>query len=1357
MPLIFDDQFAGQQPIVKELPKPSEGPSFSETVGAAFRQENDVLNAYDLMTREYDPKPEQGFDLVQSLQTYDSQNRTNFWNNYRENFLGVNNQNEMRLRIGRIERENTDRQTVADGGWTGILSSMAAGTLSPTLLFPFVGQERGAAAIVKGAGSMLAQSALQEGVLQSAQETRTAAESAFNIGAGTFLGGLVGAAVGHMNAKEFAAAEAKLAADVKRLRENGMAHTLGETTISEPFGVGAAGTAAPFAGGMMQGNKVTGAVNEQLARIGPVTDTLRAFEPTEIKLTDGTSVDYRWEGPARIMNQLADAGVERSGNALGRATAEGGTVESRIKMWTGVFADVNRRLDNLYAEHVFDRTDVTVLRNVRASVSGWLSEGKMTRSDWREAIGRALFDENPHPNKFVAAAVEEVRSRFYEQFKTEMKRAGTSDEFFKLVGDAVYANRLWSTAKIRRKQGEFAARLAQKFNEKYNADFVKSLGKFTERQAKSGEALADLQRPAGEAEALIKKLSEERKGMRDALPEDIATLDERIAAARQDLYYARESRKEAAKNGTKQPGHDAAIERIKQQIKDLTEQGGEQLTLSTERRREINRRLTNLNKSRVIMERDQLAKLERIINLEDLAQNSFESAAKKIRNMMDQLDSYSPKEIEKTLNEIGEKILAATERRQRYVDEYLKTSYSFQGVGSTADLNKLQRLSEQADKWKAKAEALAEQFDNIDGADVELVRAVLRTAIDDVVRETTELNAIRAVRQYRLMEQAKKLDPKLVDERVAALKKAETDRRLEFTDQMRQRGADNIDLEGGTADFSEKAKADADKVTSNILGSTVRLAEIDLIQAERDAGLARLLDFPSLDFADFLELDVEKMMRAYVRTMGPDLEMNAKFGTPNAGQQLEDAIAKEGQLIHDKLDALLKDGKLTEAQHKKWADRATADEQRLAENLRAVIQRLRHQRGIPSDPYALDYRMGRVLQDLATARFMGGVLISSIPDIARPVMRYGLLKTFKNGFGLLVSDFKALKLSSREAKLAGTALDVEIHQRANAIADVFDDLGRYSKFERGMSYVANSVGQIGLFDHWTSGMKTITSAVAIGELTSAIEAVVKGGSLQNLADANARLASGGINGRLAQKIWKEITEGGAERRNGVWWPNTEDWKDPEAVRAFRAALVQEIDNTIITPGVERPKWVDRGIGHKLVAQFKSFTLSSTTKTLMSGLQRPDMAFANGVMMSLALGAASYYLWAVATGGEEYQKMLKADLGKWADEAINRSGVLGVFQLAQDAASRTPLRPYVTFSGEQTKRSGGDDLVEFVAGPTMDTIQKAFQVLTGLDEPTQSTLHAGRQLLPFNKVSYLRQLIDKIEAATGDALNLPERR
>jgi hypothetical protein len=421
-------------------------------------------------------------------------------------------------------------------------------------------------------------------------------------------------------------------------------------------------------------------------------------------------------------------------------------------------------------------------------------------------------------------------------------------------------------------------------------------------------------------------------------------------------------------------------------------------------------------------------------------------------------------------------------------------------------------------------------------------------------------------------------------------------------------------------------------------------------------------------------------------------------------------------------------------------------------NMEALIGRLRHTWGLPADPQAIGQRLGRVMLNLNTLRLMGGVLISSVPDVARPIMRYGLMRTMRDGFIPLVTSFKELKLQAREVKWLAGGLDATMQSRASAIFDIMDDLGRGNKFERGLEFATHRIGMVGLFDQWTQAMKQFSGVVAHSKLMDSLDAVVNGGKSIDVKEGTRFLAENGIDGALAQRIWEQVTKaGGADKVNGRWWPNTAAWTDPDVVRAYSQAIVRETNTSIVTPGIDKPLWMDQTIMGKLIGQFRSFSFASTSRTVLSGMQQRDAAFVNGAFISLAFGALGYYVYAMAAGGRAKEEMLNADMNKWVDEAINRSGLLGIFGEVQRIAENIPATaPYATLSGRRNTRLDGDDVLQALAGPTFGYLQRGADTITKLYDPEkpegsrgpdQATIYALRTLLPYQNVFYFRQLLD----------------
>lgn len=674
------------------------------------------------------------------------------------------------------------------------------------------------------------------------------------------------------------------------------------------------------------------------------------------------------------------------------------------------------------------------------------------------------------------------------------------------------------------------------------------------------------------------------------------------------------------------------------------------------------------------------------------------------------------------------------------------------------------------------------QLEAVDSTDREAVRLLLREEYDAMVAHVARLNARRAARAQRLREQAGALDPKIVQERIAELESTIPDRVAGFRERWRERGAEgDIPLAPGMkAQFGPESERLAREIMERIMGTNVRLTGFDVLYEARGPMLARMLDIPAerlrdTDGVSFLERDVEKLWTKYVRTLAPDIEVTRAFGEldvesgrPIAFTEINEEEFNRAKAMGEEMDAAFsaKHPKPTDAQRAKYQEQRDKAMNKLHEeynlgrkNLMAMLDRIRHTWGVPKDPAGFAARAARTIMNLNVLRFMGGTAVASIPDVSQPIMRYGAGRVFRDAYLPMIRNFRALRATHRELQLSGASLDIILHSRAHQMWDVGDYMVRGSKFEKAIEWGANKMGLLALFDVWTVVMKQIAGATAIAQTLDDIAIIAQGGAV---GGATQRLARHGISGDMAMTIWGELQRaGGGEKIDGIWWPNTEAWKNAEAVMAFRAALVGQVNSTIITPGVERPLWSDANLGMRMISQFKSFAFSSTTKTMMAGLQKRDMAVVTGVMVSLALGALSYYIYAMTAGGAVQAKMEAAlddlDGEGWkvfADEAMARSGVFGALGLMQGALSEIPLSaPYVTFAGQRTSRRGGESVVESTLGPSFDMLTTAANVVAGMDDPTQSTVRQASNLLPLQNHFLLRQAFDKIAEATG----LPEKR
>lgn len=537
-------------------------------------------------------------------------------------------------------------------------------------------------------------------------------------------------------------------------------------------------------------------------------------------------------------------------------------------------------------------------------------------------------------------------------------------------------------------------------------------------------------------------------------------------------------------------------------------------------------------------------------------------------------------------------------------------------------------------------------------------------------------------------------------------------------------------------DMSEQEVRElAQEVTDTILGNADgRLPFLDVVQGPRGPLRERTLKIPDSMIEEFLERDIETVSRIYTRTMSADVELAKKFGSVD----LKDQIARINDEATKRIDAA-----------KTEKERKALDKQRkrAIRDVEAIRDRLRGNFAIPDDPNALIVRAGRVARNLNYLRLLGGMTLSAIPDLAKPVYRYGLVSVMGDGFIPMMRNFKRFRLGADELKDAGTGLDMVLDSRTMAIADIMDDYGRGSPFERGIMSLSNRFGVVSLMAPWNAAMKQFTGIVAMNKIIKATQEVAKGTASKEML---GKLGSAGISRDLAGRIAAQFAEHGTSE-GGIRLANTAGWTDRQAIEALRAALVREVDMVVVTPGQDKPLWMSKEWG-KVVGQFKSFGVSSVQKTLFSGLQQRDAAAFNGTMLMLALGSLTYYVKEKNAGRE-----ISDDPSVWAANAVDRSGLLGWLMDANNIAEKF-TRGKVGLSmltGEQISRYASRNVTGAFLGPTADAVQDIFQVsgATFAGDLSESDVHRARYMLPFQNIFYTRWLFDQIEAGFNDALNI----
>lgn len=503
----------------------------------------------------------------------------------------------------------------------------------------------------------------------------------------------------------------------------------------------------------------------------------------------------------------------------------------------------------------------------------------------------------------------------------------------------------------------------------------------------------------------------------------------------------------------------------------------------------------------------------------------------------------------------------------------------------------------------------------------------------------------------------------------------------------------------------------------------------------------RSLSIPDAEIEDFLESNVDTILRRYVHSLGSDLELKKRFGSINLDDQLEE--------IRKEYDTFLNNAP-NEKARLKLQKRFESDRR----DLLAVRDRIRKTYGMSDDPGGVTDRVQTALMNYNFITKLGGMMLSAAPDLMRPIMTQGLLSVGRDGLLPLMEQLgkgrKALGLSLQEVNEAAIASE-HVMGRAMSLAELTNMYGRGTVSERLLAGAANNFGHLTGMNLWNVKLKQFSGLVVQNKI---LRSVVDGTN-------KSKLAAAGIDDNMAARIADQFKKFGGQDRS-LRFAGTENWTDAEAATALKAAIRKEVNTTIVTPGVaDRPLWLNKP-WLKLVGQFRSFFFSSMQRVVIRGaqdLREGDMNVVAGALGSVALGmmVSTFKAW---QGGYE----IKKTPAQFILEGIDRSGMTGWLFDANNIAEkatrgRIGLTSAVSFmTGENTQplsRFSTRNVWGAILGPSFGAGEDFFRLTgsAGAGEWSQSDTRALRRMLPYQNLWYIRNVFDKLEAGANDAMGL----
>lgn len=546
----------------------------------------------------------------------------------------------------------------------------------------------------------------------------------------------------------------------------------------------------------------------------------------------------------------------------------------------------------------------------------------------------------------------------------------------------------------------------------------------------------------------------------------------------------------------------------------------------------------------------------------------------------------------------------------------------------------------------------------------------------------------------------------------------------------------------------------AEEITDHILGTPIGRIPYDahITANEKPRSADRLARGPlkERDFAipyalakDWLSHDLDRVLGGWMRTMVPDTLLHERF--PGEGP----AMTSRHRQIQEEYVGLVR-----AATSAKERTRLNKEKDKLIETLEGVTQRIR---GLTNNTEGMTGRIGETVRRINQMTDLGFAAVTSIPDFAGPIFYHGLTNVLREGWlpyaKYIAGSPDLVRMSKAELRAMNVAVEIENSTRGHALAEISETYHPRTSGERAVKFASDRFFLVNMQAPETQAAKQIAGTVAMGNFLRAIKAEAEGVATKAQVVA---LRESNVDTALSKRIWAEFNkpDGGATI-DGTMLPNTGNWTDDRAKMHFIAAITRDVERAVITPGAEKPLWLSTNAGGVL-GQFKTFSVASGNKLLISNLQRRDAQSLQGAVASVALGVLSYRLSTLIRGDKWPERPQDA-----IKEGINRSGLMGPLEdvnMFLSKGSRGTVDIYRLIGADKPlSRNANRSLGSSLLGPTFGKIENVLKVTgaLGAGEWTASDTHATRRLTALQNVFYLHRAFNAAEEGFNSALGIPQ--
>lgn len=511
----------------------------------------------------------------------------------------------------------------------------------------------------------------------------------------------------------------------------------------------------------------------------------------------------------------------------------------------------------------------------------------------------------------------------------------------------------------------------------------------------------------------------------------------------------------------------------------------------------------------------------------------------------------------------------------------------------------------------------------------------------------------------------------------------------------------------------------------------------------------KLIDIEDNLVEKYLDNDAGRVLGVYTRQMGTDIALTKAFGRPDMADQIAE-IKKEFQ------------DKIASAKNERQVRKLQKEKNSLINSLNNMRNLLRGDYKRFSNPDGLGADLHTAIKDINFMRTMGGVTLSSLPDIARVTAATGIRNSFGDVFQSFFRNFNQYKKSVDSSELRALGFDAEtvLATRVIDFADLDEPLARTSKLTQATGYSAQKFAQLTFINNWNNMSKNIIARATQRRIIQAVQ------SEKMSAKDKRYLNFLGLNDADQRVIREQVGKHG-QKIDDTYYSGFENWDESAKAVAmkYESALRKEADTFIVTKSVaDIPEWGHTAVG-QLLLQLKTFTMASYQRQLMRGLSDNDAKFWTSVLMSVAIGhmvtqskETGREVSRAIAGKDPYEKDDK--LSQDIFDAVDRSGVIAKL-LEMNNLSHAFKGPSLqkAFDFNNFSRINSIGAWQYSAGVSAGLIDGADAIgnigNSFVDEDQDvrgSDISKVRRLMPFNNAIGISYFFDLMERGAGEVLD-----